>query len=101
MVGAVLIGTTLGKGLFDGCIYAAMQDVVPPTARATAVGMMTTCGFIGAGLAPLFVAGASRALGMAAALGSLAALYAVAVVILLATTGITRRAVIANAELLS
>ena len=101
MVGAGLIGTTLGKGLFDGCIYAAMQDVVPPTARATAVGMMTTCGFIGAGLAPLFVAGASSALGMAAALGSLAALYAVAVAILLATTGMTRRAVTANAELLN
>jgi MFS family permease len=98
MVGAVLIGTTLGKGLFDGCIYAAMQDVVPPHARATAVGLMTTCGFIGAGLAPLFVAGASSALGMGAALGSLAALYAIAVMILLATTGMTRRAVLANAE---
>lgn len=100
MVGAVLIGTTLGKGLFDGCIYAAMQDVVPPHARATAVGLMTTFGFIGAGLSPLFVAQASTALGMAAALGSLAAMYALAVVILLATGGSTRRAVLANAEVI-
>ncbi len=97
-VGAILIATTLGKGLFDGCIYAAMQDVIPPHARATAVGMMTTCGFVGAGLAPIFVAQASGLLGMAAALGSLAALYALAVVLLLATRRSTERAVIANEQ---
>lgn len=97
-VALVLIGTTLGKGLFDGCIYAAMHDVVPPHARATAVGMMTTCGFIGAGLAPLFIARASEGFGMAAALASLAGLYAVGVAILLATTRSTRAAVLANAE---
>ncbi|SFR87440.1 MFS transporter [Sphingomonas jatrophae] len=97
-VGLVLIGTTLGKGLFDGCIYAAMQDVVPPHARSTAVGMMTTCGFLGAGLAPLFIAQAAGALGMAGALASLAALYALAVLLLLATRGMTARAVAANAE---
>jgi MFS family permease len=96
MVGLVLIGTTLGKGLFDGCIYAAMQDVIPPHARATAVGLMTTFGFIGAGIAPLFIAQASKLLGMGAALGSLAALYGVAVLILLATRNSTRAAVIAN-----
>jgi MFS family permease len=101
MVGLVLIGTTLGKGLFDGCIYAALQDVVPPHARATAVGLLTTCGFIGAGLAPLFVARASGALGMGAALGSLAALYALAVVIILVTRASTRRAVIANATVIA
>ena len=96
-VGLVLIATTLGKGLFDGCIYAAMQDVVPPHARATAVGLMTTFGFVGAGLAPLFVAWASGSFGMGAGLGSLASLYAVAVVILLANRASTRRAVVANA----
>ncbi|MFD1611321.1 MFS transporter [Sphingomonas tabacisoli] len=100
-VGLVLIATTLGKGLFDGCIYAAMQDVVPPHARATAVGMMTTFGFIGAGIAPLFVAKASDTFGMAAGLGSLAALYALAVLILLATRGSTRRAVAANATVIA
>ncbi len=97
-VALVLIGTTLGKGLFDGCIYAAMQDVVPPAARATAVGMMTFCGFVGAGLAPIFVAQVAGALGMGAALGSLAALYALAVLLLLATIGASRRAVLANVE---
>jgi MFS family permease len=100
MVGAVLIGTTLGKGLFDGCIYAAIQDVVPPHARSTAVGLMTTCGFIGAGLAPLFIAWASKTLGMGESIASLAALYALSVLILMATRRSTLVAVRANAQVL-
>lgn len=100
-VGLILIATTLGKGLFDGCIYAAMQDVIPPHARATAVGLMTTFGFIGAGLAPLFVAWASGSFGMALGLASLASLYAVAVVLLLVTRSSTREAVEANAEVVA
>jgi MFS family permease len=97
-VGVVLIATTLGKGLFDGCIYAAMQDVVPPHARATAVGLMTTCGFIGAGIAPLFVASASSVLGMGAALGSLSVLYGVAAIMILGSRSSVRRAVLANSR---
>jgi MFS family permease len=93
-VGLVLLLSTLGKGLFDGCIYAAMHDVVPPEARSTAVGVMTMAGFVGAGLAPLFVAATSDALGMGMALTSLAALYFVAVGVLLATRRITRAAII-------
>jgi sulfopyruvate decarboxylase TPP-binding subunit len=78
-----------------------MQDIIPPHARATAVGLMTTFGFIGAGIAPLFIAQASGSFGMAAGLGSLALLYALAVLLLLATRGMTRRAVLANAEVVS
>ena len=29
-IGLVLVATSIAKGLFDGCIYAAMHDVVPP-----------------------------------------------------------------------
>lgn len=97
-VGLVLIATSFGKGLFDGVIYAAMHDVVPPHARATAVGMMTMIGFFGAGLTPIFVAQASQYFGMAAGMTSLAALYFIAVVIMFAMRGPTRRAVIANAH---
>lgn len=97
-VALVLIATTLGKGLFDGCIYAAMQDVVPPHARSTAVGMMTTCGFVGAGIAAIVIPEASKILGMAPAFASLAALYALAVVILLATRRSTQKAVEVNAQ---
>jgi len=97
-IGMVLIATSLAKGLFDGCIYAAMQDVVPPDARATAVGMMTMIGFIGAGITPIFVAQAGERLGMAGGIVSLAALYFVAVAVILAMRGPTRRAAIANAQ---
>jgi MFS family permease len=97
-VGLVLLATSVGKGLFDGCIYASMHDVVPPAARATAVGMMTSCGFIGAGLTPIFVAQAAERFGMAAGMTSLAGLYVIAVLLLLATRSSTRRAVLANAH---
>lgn len=97
-VGIVLLATSFGKGLFDGCIYAAMHDVVPPRARSTAVGVMTTCGFIGAGLTPLAVAWATDSFGMSAAITSMAALYVVAVVILLAGRGSAAEAVAVNRQ---
>lgn len=97
-VGLVLIATSFGKGLFDGCIYASMHDVVPPQARATAVGMMTMIGFFGAGLTPIFVAQVGERFGMAIAMTSLAGLYFIAVIILLAMRAPTRHAVLANAQ---
>lgn len=97
-IGMVLVATSVAKGLFDGCIYAAMQDVVPPHARATAVGMMTMIGFLGAGITPLMVAGIGEAFGMKAGIVAMAGLYFVAVAILIAMQGITRRAVLANAQ---
>lgn len=97
-VGIVLIATSFGKGLFDGCIYAAMHDVVPPHARATAVGAMTMVGFFGAGITPIFVAKASESFGMAAGMASLAVLYAIAVIIILAMQPSIRSAVAANAH---
>jgi MFS family permease len=93
-IGLVLLASSAGKGIFDGCIYSTMHDVVPSEARASAVGLMTMSGFIGAGLTPLFVAMASRVWGMAAGLTSLAALYFIAVIILLAIRGVTRRVVL-------
>jgi MFS family permease len=93
-VGLVLFASSAGKGLFDGCIYAAMHDVVPPAARATAVGLMTMIGFCGAGLTPVFVAEASEAFGMAMGMSSLAILYFAAVILLLTTRSSMRRAVL-------
>ncbi len=97
MVGIVLLATSVGKGLFDGCIYAAMHDVVPPHARATAVGMMTMIGFFGAGLTPLFVAWLGESFGLAIGMTSMAGAYVVAVAILMAMRETTRQAVLANA----
>jgi nitrate/nitrite transporter NarK len=93
-VGWILLASSAGKGLFDGCIYAAMHDVVPARARATAVGLMTMIGFAGAGLAPIFVAQASEAIGMAAAMTSMSILYIAAAILLFATRASARRTVI-------
>jgi nitrate/nitrite transporter NarK len=97
-IGLVLVATSIAKGLFDGCIYAAMHDVVPPHARATAVGMMTMIGFFGAGLTPLIVAKIGDAFGMASGIVAMAGLYFIAAVILTAMREATRRAVLANAR---
>ena len=97
-IGVVLVATSVAKGLFDGCIYAAMHDVVPPQARATAVGMMTMIGFIGAGLTPLVVAGIGDAFGMRAGIVAMAGLYFIAVIILIAMQASAHRAVLANAH---
>jgi MFS family permease len=90
-IGLVLLASSFGKGLFDGCIYAAMHDVVPREARASAVGLMTMCGFIGAGITPFVVAKAAKVFGMATGITSLCVLYFLAVGILLTTRGPTRR----------
>ncbi|MCP3734307.1 MFS transporter [Sphingomonas sp. RP10(2022)] len=83
-VAIVLVASSVGKGLFDGCIYAAMHDIVPPPARATAVGLMTTLGFIGAGLSPLLVAQIAGRFGLAAGMTSLALAYFAAVAVIVA-----------------
>jgi len=97
MVALILLVGSAGKGLFDGCIYAAMQDVVPAEARASAVGLMTAIGFAGAGLAPLMVAQVAGVFGMAAGLTSLALLYVAAVGILVASLRSTRKAILSTA----
>jgi MFS family permease len=98
-VAAVLFASGAGKGLFDGCIYAAMHDVVPPAARATAVGLMTLVGFCGAGLSPIAVAQVSGWIGMASAMTSLAFLYLAAAVLLIATRNSTRRAILETRDI--
>jgi MFS family permease len=98
-VGAVLFASGAGKGLFDGCIYAAMHDVVPPAARATAVGLMTLVGFCGAGLAPIGVAQVSGRIGMAPAMTSLAILYLAAAILVVATRNSTLQAILETREI--
>lgn len=99
-IGMVLVATSVAKGLFDGCIYAAMQDVVPPHARATAVGLMTMIGFMGAGATPILVAWIGESAGMGYGIVAMAGLYALAVVLLIATRGMARRGVLANQEVM-
>lgn len=81
-VAAILLASSLGKGVFDGCIYAAMHDVTAPNVRSTAVGLMTMTGFIGAGVTPLVVAALSGRLGMGMGISALAGAYLAAIAVI-------------------
>ncbi len=83
LVGLLLFATSFGKGLFDGCIYAAMHDVMPAEARATAAGLMTMLGFIGAGITTVVLPAIAVYTGLAAGFAMMAGLYLLAVVALL------------------
>lgn len=91
VVGTLLFATSFGKGLFDGCIYAAMHDVMPDEARATAAGLMTMMGFLGAGISTVALPAIAVHTGLAAGFAMMAALYIFAVVALLAGRPMVRR----------
>lgn len=93
IVAALLFATSFGKGLFDGCIYAAMHDVVPDSARATAAGLMTMLGFLGAGVSTVALPAIAAHTGLAAGFAMMAGLYALAVIALLAGRPAVRRAI--------
>jgi MFS family permease len=73
MVG--MVGAGFFKGLFDSSIYGAMHDVIAPSARSTAVGVMTAIGFAGGGLAPFIVGVYAPKLGLGGAMGLTSLLY--------------------------
>ena len=98
VVGALLFATSFGKGLFDGCIYAAMHDVVPDSARATAAGLMTMLGFLGAGISTAALPAIAVHTGLAAGFAMMAGLYALAVLALLAGRGTVHRAILSINE---
>jgi sugar phosphate permease len=82
-VGMLLFATSFGKGLFDGCIYAAMHDVMPDEARATAAGLMTMMGFLGAGISTVALPAIAAHTGLAAGFAMMAGLYVLAVIMLI------------------
>ena len=54
-VKTLLIAMTVfgaAKGLYDSNIFASLYDAVPPTARATAAGVMNTVGWAGGACGP-------------------------------------------------
>lgn len=91
ILGSLLLISGFFKGIFDGSIYAAMHDVVPAHARATAVGIMTTIGFAGAGLAPIVVGAVSDHIGLGEAIAATSALYLIATLILVGFRAQIRR----------
>jgi MFS family permease len=88
----------LCKGAYDGGIFASVFDLVPPSRRASAAGLMNLFGWGGGALGPLlvgFAAGrgsqASQIAAMSGAIGWSALAYAAAALLILGAFGIYRR----------
>lgn len=75
LVICALIGFGYFKGLYDANIWASLHDVVPPHRRASAVGLMNSIGWIGAGIAPVAIAAASDRFGMSACISANSLIY--------------------------
>lgn len=65
----------LFKGLYDSNIWASLHDVVPPERRATAVGVINSIGWLGAGTATVTIAAASQRFGMSACISATSLIY--------------------------
>lgn len=63
------------KGMYDANIWASLYDVVPVARRATAVGVMNSIGWLGAGVAPVAIASMSERYGMSASISATSAIY--------------------------
>jgi MFS family permease len=83
-----MAGFGLFKGLYDANIWASLYDVVPARRRATAQGLMNAIGWLGASVAPVAVAAASKRFGMAACLSATSAIYLLCGSLLLAGTAV-------------
>lgn len=77
LVVIALVGFGLAKGIYDSNIWASLYDTVREEERGFAAGLMNSLGWIGGGLAPLYVAGLSGHMGMGHALGDTGWLYLV------------------------
>src|SRR5713226_7156173 len=78
-----LTGFGYFKGLYDANIWASLHDVVPPERRASAVGCMSSVGWIGGGVAPVAIAAASERFGMSACISANSGIYLLVAVLLL------------------
>jgi MFS family permease len=63
------------KGIYDSNIWASLHDVVPPERRATAVGVINSIGWLGAGTATVTIAAASQRFGMSACISATSLIY--------------------------
>ena len=72
----------LFKGLYDSNIWASLHDVVPPERRATAVGVVNSVGWLGAGTATVTIAAASQWFGMSTCISATSLIYLFLAVVL-------------------
>jgi MFS family permease len=66
------------KGMYDANIFASLYDVVRPSARATAAGIMIAVGWGGGAVAPIAVGAASEHIGLSAAIAYNGVIYVLA-----------------------
>jgi sugar phosphate permease len=59
-----LVGAGFFKGAYDANIYAALHDVIPPSARATATGAMLAVGVVGASVSSITFGALARPFGL-------------------------------------
>jgi MFS family permease len=88
-----LIGIGLGKGIYDANIFASVYDVVRPSVRGTAAGLMNTAAWAAASAAPLLVGWFSEEYGLGAAIAWTAAVYVAAGLLALAAFAVSNRLV--------
>ncbi|MBX6316246.1 MAG: MFS transporter [Isosphaeraceae bacterium] len=70
-----MVGFGLFKGLYDANIWASLYDVVEPSRRASALGLMNAIGWVGGAVAPVAIAIAAQRLGMSACLAATSLIY--------------------------
>lgn len=82
MVALTLFG--LFKGVYDANIWASLYDVVAPSRRGTAVGLMNMVAWLGGGLGPFTIGVAvNEGVSMSVALSATAVIYGVVAALLL------------------
>lgn len=85
------------KGFYDSNIFAALYDVVPPRARATAAGIMNTVGWGGGAIAPWWFGrfamrpGHTEVENMSRAISTVSVLYILAAALLLTAVFVTAK----------
>lgn len=100
MLAMTLFG--LSKGIYDSNLTAAFYDVITPSRRSTATGLMNLVGFIGAGLGALLIGIAvDHHITMSAAISSTAIIYLAVSLILFLTAWFTASRDILHRRLIS
>jgi len=96
---AAMIFFGLSKGIYDSNIWASLYDVVPPSRRGTAVGLMNMIGWMGGALGAYLV-GRAVTMGatMSAAIASTAVIYVGVAAILVVAGLLAPRAPIGSAD---
>jgi len=74
-----MTGFGLFKGLYDANIWASLYDFVPVEQRGLATGLMNSLGWLGAGFAPIAVAGESAHYSLSVCISTTAAIYLILV----------------------